>query len=78
MTDALRRAFAVLGLEPDASSGMLREQYLLLAKRWHPDRHGADPVMVALLQEGLLMRPQVLPSSLPAGVSSSCPCLLPS
>jgi hypothetical protein len=44
MTNALRKAYAALGLEPDASAGMLREQYLLLVKRWHPDRHSTDPV----------------------------------
>lgn len=43
----VRRAFAVLELEPGASRGAVRRQYRRLVKRWHPDRFTGDPAGVA-------------------------------
>lgn len=40
--DDLRRAYAVLGLEPGCSSAKLKQRYRALVRTWHPDRHGAD------------------------------------
>jgi DnaJ-like protein len=38
-----RRAYAVLGLAPGAPPDEVRRRYKSLVKRWHPDRHMADP-----------------------------------
>jgi hypothetical protein len=43
MTDAHRRAFALLGLPPGASPDEVRRQYKALVRRWHPDRFAGDP-----------------------------------
>ena len=43
MTDPIRRAYAVLGLEPGASERQVRKSYRALVKKWHPDRHASDP-----------------------------------
>jgi curved DNA-binding protein CbpA len=42
-SDDLRRAYSTLGLEPGATPARARRRYRELAKRWHPDRHAADP-----------------------------------
>ena len=41
--DDARRAYAVLGLPQGSSLREVRRRYLLLAKRWHPDRFASDP-----------------------------------
>jgi curved DNA-binding protein CbpA len=41
--DPKGRAYAQLGLAPGASPARLREQYLSLVRRWHPDRFANDP-----------------------------------
>jgi DnaJ family protein B protein 8 len=41
--DDRRRAHAVLGVEPGASAAQLRQRYLTLVRRWHPDRFATDP-----------------------------------
>jgi curved DNA-binding protein CbpA len=43
VTDPIRRAYAVLGLEPGASERQVRKSYRALVKKWHPDRHASDP-----------------------------------
>jgi hypothetical protein len=43
VTDPIRRAYAVLGLEPGASERQVRKSYRVLVKKWHPDRHASDP-----------------------------------
>ena len=43
MTDPIRRAYAVLGLEPGAPERQVRKSYRALVKKWHPDRHAKDP-----------------------------------
>jgi hypothetical protein len=40
--DPVRRAFAVLGLQPGAPLPEVRRRYRFLAQRWHPDRHAGD------------------------------------
>ena len=41
-TDDVRRAYAVLGLRPDAPAGQVRRRYKALARQWHPDRHAGE------------------------------------
>jgi DnaJ-like protein len=41
--DDRRRACAVLGLPRDAGPEEIRRRYKALVRRWHPDRHMADP-----------------------------------
>lgn len=41
--DALRNAYATLGLAPGSSARDVRRQFKKLVKRWHPDRFGSDP-----------------------------------
>lgn len=41
--DEARRARAVLGIAPGASSAQVRQRYLDLVRRWHPDRFATDP-----------------------------------
>src|SRR6266571_3366310 len=38
----LARAYAVLGLEPDAAAVRVKRRYRALVKTWHPDRYAAD------------------------------------
>jgi hypothetical protein len=38
LVDDTRRAYAILGLRQGTSLAEVRRRYLLLAKRWHPDR----------------------------------------
>ena len=42
--DALTRAYATLSVRPGCSIRELKRAYRALVKRWHPDRHAADPV----------------------------------
>jgi hypothetical protein len=42
--DAVARAYAVLGLAQGARLPDVRRRYVLLAKRWHPDRFASDAV----------------------------------
>jgi hypothetical protein len=37
------RAYATLGLPPDAALEEVRRQYKALVRRWHPDRFTSDP-----------------------------------
>lgn len=53
MHDDVRRAYAILGLPPGASSGQLRRRYRALVKTWHPDRFASDPVGQAAASERL-------------------------
>ena len=41
--DDVRRAFAELGLEPDANAEECREAYKILLKEHHPDHHSKHP-----------------------------------
>lgn len=43
MTDPVRRAYATLGLGPQATRDEVRHQYKALVRKWHPDRHAKDP-----------------------------------
>ncbi len=43
MSDPARHALATLGLPPGASPKQVKLRYRELAKKWHPDRHSADP-----------------------------------
>jgi hypothetical protein len=47
----IRSAYAVLELSPPVSAADLKRQYRALAKRWHPDRHAADPALQAQASE---------------------------
>jgi hypothetical protein len=42
--DERRRAYAVLGLPPDASPRLVKRRYKELVRTWHPDRFARDPV----------------------------------
>jgi curved DNA-binding protein CbpA len=41
--DEGKRARAVLGVDPAASAAQVRQRYLDLVRRWHPDRFATDP-----------------------------------
>ena len=41
--DSLDRAYATLGLRRGCSRAELKRTYRDLVRRWHPDRHAADP-----------------------------------
>lgn len=41
--DEVRRAYAVLGVQPGVAPAQLRARYKTLVKQWHPDRFAADP-----------------------------------
>jgi DnaJ domain len=43
MPDDLRRAYAVLGLQPGAPLPEVKQQFKTLVRRWHPDRYANDP-----------------------------------
>ena len=43
MPDEVRSAYAVLGLQPDASLQDVKQQFKTLVRRWHPDRFTNDP-----------------------------------
>jgi len=47
MHDAVRSAYATLGLEPHAPLRRVRSQYKALVRRWHPDRFAGDAQGVA-------------------------------
>jgi curved DNA-binding protein CbpA len=48
------KAYAVLGLEPDADWGRVRQTYRRLAYQWHPDRYSAsNPEFARLAEEKL-------------------------
>jgi curved DNA-binding protein CbpA len=49
--DEVRRAYAILGLAQGTSLREVRRRYLLLAKRWHPDRFASDRVAEATAAE---------------------------
>jgi len=49
--DDVRRAYAILGLPQGTSLREVRRRYLLLAKRWHPDRFASDRVAEATAAE---------------------------
>jgi hypothetical protein len=40
----LLRAYAVLNLSPPVDHDLLKRQYRILTKRWHPDLYAADPI----------------------------------
>ena len=44
MIDPIRRAYARLGLSPDASPTAVRRRFRTLVRMWHPDRFASDPV----------------------------------
>jgi DnaJ domain len=41
--DEIRRAYAVLGVQPGVAPAQLRLRYKTLVKQWHPDHFAADP-----------------------------------
>jgi DnaJ domain len=40
----LLRAYAVLNLSPPVDHDVLKRQYRILTKQWHPDLYAADPI----------------------------------
>ena len=42
--DPVTRAYATIGVRPDASLRDLKKQYKRLARTWHPDKWTRDPV----------------------------------
>jgi hypothetical protein len=40
--DTVKRAYAILGLDPASSSSQVKERYKALVKKWHPDRFARD------------------------------------
>jgi hypothetical protein len=47
----VRHAYAVLGLPQGTSASEVRRRYLLLAKRWHPDRFAGDALALTAAEE---------------------------
>jgi curved DNA-binding protein CbpA len=47
----MRDYYAILGLTRDMSAGMVRKRYLMLAKRWHPDKPTGDVKRFQEIQE---------------------------
>jgi DnaJ-like protein len=45
--DAIRSAYATLGVDPYAPLWRIRRQYKALVRKWHPDRFAGDPQGVA-------------------------------
>src|SRR5262245_36983162 len=43
MPDELRKAYAVMGLQPGTSLQEVKQQFKMLVRRWHPDRFANDP-----------------------------------
>jgi len=51
--EGLERFYEILGLEPGASLGEVKQAYRDLAKVWHPDRFSHDPRLQQKAQEKL-------------------------
>lgn len=49
--EAFRDHYKVLGVEYDATEEVIRNSYLRLALKWHPDKHNGDNAATLKFQE---------------------------